>query len=253
MSWRFDPVVLRDVHVLGHPAAFLKHAGSTRVERVRTLPPMPGNQLPSRVAVTAADVDDAVRLAISTLSGAPPADWDAKAGSLEWTCWETIEHIAGSLFYYAGQLAVTAPKAVRYGWAERRPDGPEVMIVADRAAGPSALLQVLQVCGAMLAAVVRTSPPDARAHHVFGRSDAEGFAAMGVVETLVHTNDVVEGLGLAWTPPVDLCDRVLARLFPHAPADTDRWQALLWATGRVELPDRPRLTDDWRWHSSPPA
>jgi hypothetical protein len=54
-------------------------------------------------------------------------------------------------------------------------------------------------------------------------SDPEGFAAMGVVETLVHTHDLAEGLGLAWTPPSDLCSRVLARLFPDAPKATGPW------------------------------
>jgi hypothetical protein len=73
---------------------------------------------------------------------------------------------------------------------------------------------------------------------------------MGVVETLVHTHDVAEGLGVDWTPPADLCDRVLARLFPDAPTDTAPWPALLWATGRTELPHRPRRTE-WRWYGAP--
>ena len=73
---------------------------------------------------------------------------------------------------------------------------------------------------------------------------------MGVVETLVHTHDVAAGLGLEWTPPADLCDRVLTRLFPDAPAGGDRWQTLLWATGRGELPARPRQAT-WRWDGTP--
>lgn len=73
---------------------------------------------------------------------------------------------------------------------------------------------------------------------------------MGIAETLVHMHDVAEGLGLTWAPPPDLCGRVLARLFPDAPAGTDRWVTLLWATGRAELPGRPRLTE-WQWHGAP--
>lgn len=115
---------------------------------------------------------------------------------------------------------------------------------------PAGLLQVLDASGALLTAIVRTTPPTVRAHHIFGQADPEGFAAMGIVETLVHTHDVAEGLGAAWTPPADLCDRVLARLFPDAPTDTDRWPTLLWATGRTELPGHPRLTK-WRWHGTP--
>jgi hypothetical protein len=72
---------------------------------------------------------------------------------------------------------------------------------------------------------------------------------MGVVETLVHTHDLAEGFGLAWTPPSALCSRVLARLFPDAPDSADPWLTLLWATGRAELPGHPRLTT-WRWDST---
>lgn len=102
----------------------------------------------------------------------------------------------------------------------------------------------------MLVAMVRTAPPEVRAHHVFGVADAEGFAAMGVVEILVHLHDVALGLGFAWTPPADHCDRVLHRLFPGAPTGTDRWQTLLWATGRAELPGHAALAA-WRWDGRP--
>jgi hypothetical protein len=98
--------------------------------------------------------------------------------------------------------------------------------------------------------MVRTTSPSVRAYHGFGVSDPEGFAAMGVVETLVHTGDLADGLGLAWDPPAALCARVLHRLFPDAPPDTDPWRTLLWATGRAELPGRPRLTS-WRWYGEP--
>ena len=43
---------------------------------------------------------------------------------------------------------------------------------------------------------------------------------------------------------------MLARLFPDAPADTDRWPTLLWATGRAEIPGHPRL-EFWRWDGTP--
>ncbi|MGA5423112.1 maleylpyruvate isomerase N-terminal domain-containing protein [Streptomyces lavendulocolor] len=206
-----------------------------------------------RCAVTAQDVLSAVRLAVDALGRADGgADWDARAGSLEWTCWETVEHLADDLFAYAAQLGPERPSPdgeVPFLWEARRPGGPANVTYADRRAGPAGLLQVLEACGAMLAAMVRVTPPHVRAHHVFGASDAEGFAAMGVVETLVHTYDVTRGLGLPWDPPARLCDRVLPRLFPHAPTDTPAWPTLLWATGRGELPGRERLTS-WRWYGA---
>ncbi|TDD81402.1 hypothetical protein E1293_18655 [Actinomadura darangshiensis] len=204
-------------------------------------------------AVTAEDLDLAVGLAVAALREAPDDAWDGKAGTLEWTCWETVEHLADDLFAYAAQLGPKAPPLnteVPFVWASRRPGGPANVVHADRDAGPAGLLQVLDSCGGLLAAMVRTASPDVRAHHVFGASDGEGFAAMGILETVVHTHDLAEGLGLPWEPPADLCARVLRRLFPDAPRDTPPWPTVLWATGRGELPGRPRLTS-WRWEGNP--
>ncbi|HEX9339205.1 MAG TPA: hypothetical protein VF892_25110 [Pseudonocardiaceae bacterium] len=199
--------------------------------------------------VIAADVDSAVRLTIATLGEAQNVDWDGKAGPLEWTCWETVEHIADNLFFFAAQLGPRVPatdRSVPFAWARHRPGGPGLVIFADRAAGPAGLVRVVEACGALLVATVRTRPPQVRAYHDAGVLDTAGFAAMGILETLVHMHDVAEGLGLTWAPPADLCDRVLARFFPDAPTDADRWVTLLWATGRAELAGRPRLTE-WRY------
>lgn len=204
---------------------------------------------PLRTPVTPDDVQHAVRLALTALRAGLDADWDVKAGALEWTCWETVEHLADDLFAYAAQLGPETPPTdgeVPFDWVARRPGAPANVTFADRASGPRGLLQMLEACGALLTAMVRTTPPEVRSYHCFGVSDPEGFAAMGIVETLVHTYDVAEGLGVSWTPPAGLCARVLARLFPDAPEGTDRWATLLWATGRGELPGRARL-ESWRW------
>lgn len=200
----------------------------------------------------AADVDLAVRLAVDTLSAAGSSGWDRKAGTLDWTCWETVEHLADDLFAYAVQLGSrTSPLTgyVPFEFVAKRPGGPANMVYADRAAGPAGLLQVLEACGVLLSAMVRVTPSTVRAYHPDGVSDPAGFAAMGVVETLVHTDDVAAGLGVAWTPPDRPCAAALSRLFPNAPTDTDPWPTLLWATGRGGLPGHERLTS-WRWDSS---
>ncbi|GHB13611.1 MULTISPECIES: VOC family protein [Streptomyces] len=207
----------------------------------------------TRMPVTADDVALAVRLAVDTLGESEARDWRVPAGSLEWNCWETVEHLGDDLFAYAVQLGLRKPPTgteVPYRWAAEREGGPANSVFADPAAGSTGLLQTLEASGSLLTAMVRTALPDVRSHHVFGLSDPEGFAAMGVVETLVHTHDVAEGLSLSWTPPADLCDRALARLFPDAPDDADRWTVLLWSTGRADLPGRDRVTS-WRWHGAP--
>ncbi|QKW06427.1 hypothetical protein HUT18_08430 [Streptomyces sp. NA04227] len=202
-----------------------------------------------RSPVTADDVDLAVGLAVTTLRTAPaaPEVWEAMAGTLEWTCWETVEHICDDLFFYAAQIGTGSQDGhVPFRWENDRPGDPANLVRADRAAGTTGLLRVLEASAVMLSAVVRTTPSTARGHHAYGLSDPEGFAAMGVVETLVHLHDLAEALSLTWTAPPDLCRRVLDRLFPQAPADGDPWATLLWATGRGELAGRERL-EDWRW------
>ncbi|MEU1437876.1 VOC family protein [Streptomyces sp. NPDC005786] len=207
----------------------------------------------TRLPVTADDVTAAVRLAVDTLTESPAEDWRIPAGTLTWDCWETVEHLSDDLFAYAVQLAPRKPSLeteVPYRWAPEREGGPWNAVFADPEAGTAGLLQTLEASGALLAAMVRTASPDVRSFHSYGVSDPEGFAAMGIVETLAHTYDVAAGLSLSWTPPQDLCDRVLARLFPDAPDDADRWTVLLWSTGRADLPGRERVTS-WKWHGAP--
>ncbi|WP_235981095.1 maleylpyruvate isomerase N-terminal domain-containing protein [Streptomyces albidus (ex Kaewkla and Franco 2022)] len=206
-----------------------------------------------RAPVTSQDVRDAVRLAVTALSEGLEADWSAPAGSLEWDCWDTVEHLGDDLFSYATQLGPDTPPltdGVPFSYTRRKPGGPANTIFADRDAGPAGLLQVLEASGALLTAMVRTASPEVRAWHPYGNSDPEGFAAMGIVETLVHMHDVAEGLGISWMPPADLCERVLGRLFRDVDVDAPPWQALLWATGRTELPGHPRRTS-WEWNGVP--
>lgn len=116
--------------------------------------------------VTADDLDLAVRLAVAVLREAPSDAWDAKAGSLEWDCWETVEHLSDDLFAYAAQLGPKTPPLdgeVPFVWESRRPGGPANAIHANREAGPAGLLQVLEASGALLVSMVRTTPPRTRA------------------------------------------------------------------------------------------
>ncbi|WP_406690944.1 hypothetical protein REH65_01615 [Saccharopolyspora sp. ID03-671] len=207
----------------------------------------------SRIEVSAEDLAGSVRLSLAVLRRVPAEAWREKAGSLEWDRWETVEHLSDDLFSYAVQLGPANPPRDREMpllWRPRREGGPFNAVHADPDTGPDGLLLTLEATAALLVAMVRTTRPDLRSYHVFGVSDAEGFAAMGVVETLVHTHDVTDGLGLDWEPPAELCAKVLDRLFPDAPTDAEPWPALLWCTGRAEIPGRARLTR-WRWDGTP--
>ena len=82
----------------------------------------------------------------------------------------------------------------------------------------------------------------------WGISDAAGFAAMGVAETLVHTHDITQGLGVGWRPPESLSQLVVDRLLPMAPQGRTS-DVLLWATGRADLEGRPRVSE-WVWRAA---
>ncbi|WP_131568692.1 GNAT family N-acetyltransferase [Streptomyces sp. KM273126] len=185
-------------------------------------------------------VEEAVGHALALLRTATDRDWEGtRAGRLEWSCRATAEHVASDLIAYAGQLAGRATKAYV----------PFELTLED-GADTAGMLDVIETTGTLLAVTVRATPRDVRAFHPypFRAADREGFAAMGVVEVLLHTHDIAEGLGLSYEPPAELCQNILTRLFPHVRPGPEPWPTLLWATGRGDLPGRAPVTA-WRWNN----
>lgn len=158
------------------------------------------------------------------------------AGSLNWSCWQTAAHVAHDLLAYAGQVAARAT----VGYL------PFDLVIAPEAA-PRDVLAVASACGRHLSGAVANAGDGPVAWH-WGMSDAAGFAAMGVAETLVHTYDITRGLGVAWRPPELLCQLVVHRLLPNSPPGPAR-EVLLWATGRAELIGQPRV-GEWVWRAA---
>ena len=183
--------------------------------------------------MNADDLERAVRTMRDVLGPPAERDWSARAGTLEWTCRETLAHIAHDLLAYAAQLGRRAADAYL----------PLDLTVRDTAAVPE-VLAVAEACGGLLALALRAAPPGARAWH-FGPCDPGGFAALGVAEVLVHTYDITRGLRVGWRPPADLSAAVLTRLRPEAPAGGgDPAEVLLRRTGR--LGD----VGPWRWSAA---
>ncbi len=193
------------------------------------------------------EVDEAVASMVALLRPVVDRDWaGVNAGLLEWSCRLTAEHVASDLIAYAGQLAGLAQSA----WVpfEITLDGSEDGLDPTDNAGA---LDVITATGALLTAAVRTAPRHVRAFHPypFRSANREGFAAMGVAEVILHAHDIAEGLGLPYEPPAQLAEFVLTRIFPHVQPGPDRWQTLLWATGRTNLPGRAPLAE-WRWNNN---
>ena len=126
--------------------------------------------------------------------------------------------------------------------------GPETAVHADRSAGPAGLIQVVDASGALLVAMVRTTRSGVRAYHSDGVTDPGGFAAMGVVEILVHTHDLARGLDLSWDPPAVLrgtCAAVSRRAGHHGPLAHP-------AVGRrTRRTARAPATARWKWYPTP--
>jgi hypothetical protein len=196
--------------------------------------------------LTADDILATAELVVGVLDAGRDGDWTAKAGDLDWSCWETVEHLADDWFDYAAQLGVPGEDRVPFEAEARTPDGPPNTIRAEQDEGVDGLIAVCRSTAFLHAAVVRAVPPSARDHHVYGVADPEASAAMGVIEGLLHAHDVAQGLGVPFTGDADLAERVLHRLLPDVERTDDPWADLLWASGRLDTPDRPRRTD-WRW------
>ncbi|MFD9910282.1 GNAT family N-acetyltransferase [Streptomyces sp. NPDC059063] len=191
-------------------------------------------------------VDEAVAHAARALRAVATAeyDWTARAAALEWSCLDTAEHIASDFTAYAAQLTGRTHGTGSYVPMEIR---------LEEGTDPAGAVLAVEASGGLLAAVVRTTPPGVRGFHPFpyGSADARGFAAMGIAELLLHTYDILRAFDVAYAPPEELCEAVLAWQFPHVPPARDgagHWRTLLWATGRGTLEGRARL-ERWRWHN----
>lgn len=180
-------------------------------------------------------------MCVAALSPYVDRDWRAqRAADLDWSCWDTAMHISDSLYFYAVQ--------VLHGPKDRVPL--TIALTVDDDTRTRRLLSSITTHGELLRRTLLAAGPDARGYHFYGVSDPEGFTAMGVLEVLVHTFDVVGGLDSAstWRPPAALAAPVIERLFPSAP-EGDPSDVLLYCCGRRSLNELPRQ-EAWRWDST---
>src|ERR1700733_13409673 len=169
--------------------------------------------MPDDVVAAAAAVEGALR----PVAG---RDWSVRAGPLEWDVEQTITHMIGATAKYTLYLASKCEHFIGVA-VTRWPD-------ATNEEGAGSGVPV----AAGLAAVAALTPPGVRAYHVTGPSSAADYVGRACIELLVHTDDALSGLGVAFAPPADLCRRVLAQQFPEAAASGQAWPGLLAATDR---------------------
>jgi hypothetical protein len=162
-------------------------------------------------------------------------DWSLPAGTLEWSCFKTAGHTVDCVFSYAFFLASRRQ--------DRYPAFTELHALPGST--PTDLLYGLRGACTMLSSVITTAAPDVRAIIRYAPDPQTGappdFAARGAHELILHAHDVCTGLGIAFDPPRDLCQRLWDHtrdwpINPGAVATDDPWSDLLARSGR------PRVT-----------
>src|ERR1700733_6217894 len=171
-------------------------------------------------ALMADDVVAAAATAEVALRPVAGRDWSVRAGPLEWDVEQTISHMIGATAKYTLYLASRCEHFIGLA-VTRWPDATNEEVIDS----------IVPVAGGR-AAVPPVPPPGVRASHVPGPSSAADYVGRACVELLVHTDDALSGLGVAFAPREDLCQRVLGQQFPDAAGSGDAWHALLAVNGR---------------------
>jgi len=169
--------------------------------------------MPDDVVAAAAAAEAALR----PLAG---RDWSVQAGPLEWDVEQTVTHMIGATAKYTLYLASRCEHFIGLS-VTRWPDATNHEVIDS----------IVPVATG-LAAVAAATPPDVRAYHVTGPSSPADYVGRACVELMVHTDDALNGLGVAFSPPADLCQRVLAQRFPDTARPGNAWLGLLAANGR---------------------
>jgi len=141
-----------------------------------------------------------VRLAMAELGQGVGADWSCRAGVLDWTCRQTVEHLVDCLFSYALQPSARSP-------------GPFLPLAELRAlpeATKEDLLSALGGVGELLCRALEAAPGGPCAGDGLVQLDVDGWGRRGAFELLVHVHDVAGGLGAPFAPPAGMCSWVMA-------------------------------------------
>jgi hypothetical protein len=167
--------------------------------------------------------------ALDALEAAAGEDWSRSAAGLEWSCWQTVDHIIDCVFSYAFQIAAGASSGFL----------PFNELHAQPTATPDDLVLGLRGMVTALRAILDAAPHDATASDgvlALGLSDWRARAAF---ELSLHTYDVVTAFGVDFRlsdqrsrsliecPTLWMLDR------DRACSAEDPWTGLLAGSGRA--------------------
>jgi len=179
------------------------------------------------------DFDAIGRLTLDAWGSAVDRDWSVPAGTLEWSCWRTADHTVDCVFSYAFMLATRRQHAYPNFSEIHAPDGAPPQDLVDGLGGACELLRASIV--AAPAGTTAIFGYDGNLQPLVG--DGGDFAARGAHELILHAHDVCTGLGVAFEPTSNACERLLDHTagWPRVGAVTriaDPWSDLLVRSGR---------------------
>jgi hypothetical protein len=135
--------------------------------------------------VTDDELVESLNAAFSALEKVVERDWARLADSLEWTCWQTIDHTIDCVHSFALQIGAQADSGFL----------PFAPMHAEATATPSDLIEGLRGVSALLVAIARDSPQDQTASDGIVSLTIADWRARTAYEVALHTYDVVLGFG----------------------------------------------------------
>lgn len=178
--------------------------------------------------MTADELAAVVECSLDALGDVTALDWSTAAGTLEWSCRQTVDHLADCTLSFALQIATGATS----GFV------PIEELRASPTATPMELVFLVGGVSRLLLAAVRASDPATTASDGVVELALGDWCARAAYELLLHTHDVLSGLERPFEPPAELCRSVLASdalwmlARGRAAAVASPWQALLEGSGR---------------------
>lgn len=181
---------------------------------------------------TAADLDELSKFVLERWTAGLGRDWMAPAGTLEWSCLYTAEHVVDCVYSYAFFLA-----------SRKTDDYPNYgELSAGPTAGPADIIVALRAVTTMLVSVIKTAEPGATAvihrRPVIETGAPADFAPRGGLELILHAYDVCRGLGVVFDPPAALCRRLFHDTqgwpWPAREPTEDPWSDVLVRSGRPQ-------------------
>jgi hypothetical protein len=165
-----------------------------------------------------------------TLTQVVDRDWSRQAAALEWSCWQTVDHMIDCVFSYALQVAARAESGfLPFGELHAASDAPN-----------EDLLSGLGAVGGMFLAVVSAAPPGVMASDGVCSLGLGDWCARAGYELALHTFDVVSGFDVEWELEGELCRPIVASpqlwMFDRdsAALASGPWTALLAGSGRAD-------------------